>query len=67
MFADSTDKIPQRNAGFFIYVEDADKTYKEALALGAKSVSEPADQEYGRSAGIEDPFGNAWWPTSLAT
>jgi PhnB protein len=44
------------------YVEDCDAMYHQALAAGAKSVREPADQFYGdRTAGIEDPFGFQWY------
>lgn len=44
------------------YVEDCDAVYQRAVAAGAKSLREPADQFYGdRSAGIEDPFGFQWW------
>jgi PhnB protein len=44
------------------YAEDCDATYKQALAAGAKSLREPADQFYGdRTAGVEDPFGFQWW------
>lgn len=45
-----------------IYVEDCDTTYHRALAAGATSEREPADQPYGdRMAGILDPFGYKWW------
>jgi PhnB protein len=45
-----------------LYVEDCDATYRQALASGAKSVREPADQPYGdRMAGVEDPFGYTWY------
>jgi len=53
------------NAGMFIYVEDADKTFQLALKNGAESIMELTNQEYGRSGGIKDPFGNIWWITSL--
>lgn len=53
------------NAGMFIYVENADKTYQEALKNGAESIMELTDKDYGRSGGIKDPFGNIWWITSL--
>ncbi len=44
------------------YTEDTDAMYARALAAGAKSLREPADQPYGdRMAGIEDPFGYKWW------
>ena len=45
-----------------LYVENCDAVYKQALASGAKSMREPADQFYGdRMAGVEDPFGYSWW------
>lgn len=44
-----------------VYVPDCDATYSQAIAAGAKSVREPADQFYGdRMAGVEDPFGFQW-------
>lgn len=46
----------------YLYVKDADATYKRALEAGATSLMEPADQFYGdRSAGVRDPVGNYWW------
>ena len=51
-------------ASLSYYVDDAaavDATYKRALAEGATSVAEPADQFYGyRSAIVHDPGGNRW-------
>jgi PhnB protein len=45
-----------------IYVENCDAVYKSALAAGAKTEREPADQFYGdRTAGIVDPFGYKWY------
>jgi PhnB protein len=45
-----------------IYVIDCDAVYAKALAAGAKSEREPADQFYGdRMAGVVDPFGFKWW------
>lgn len=44
------------------YVGDCDGVYRQAMAAGAKSLREPADQFYGdRMAGVEDPFGFQWW------
>jgi uncharacterized glyoxalase superfamily protein PhnB len=63
MFADSTAKYEPRPAGMFVYVDDADLTYAKAISAGAKSVSPVADQPYGRSGGVLDPFGNTWWIT----
>ena len=45
-----------------LYTEDCDAMYNRAIAAGAKSVREPADQFYGdRMAGVEDPFGYKWY------
>jgi PhnB protein len=45
-----------------IYVEDCDLVYRRALAAGARSLREPADQFYGdRMSGVMDPFGYSWW------
>ena len=65
MFADSTEELKPRNAGLFIYVSDADETYNKALEEGATPVTAISNQDYGRSGGVEDPFGNVWWITSL--
>jgi PhnB protein len=66
MFADSTDMYGVRNAGMFIYVDDADAVYKKALDAGATIVSKITDQGYGRSGGVKDPFGNIWWITGIS-
>lgn len=67
------DEYPERNiyspahfggsaVSLMFYVDDCDAVYRRALAAGAKSVREPADQFYGdRMAGVEDPFGFQWW------
>lgn len=65
MLAGSTEQWQPQNAGMFIYVEDVDKTYKKALDQGASSLMEIENKEYGRSGGIRDPFGNAWWITTI--
>lgn len=65
MFADTTDQYKVQNAGMFIYIDDCDSTYQKALDNGAESIMPPADQSYGRSAGVKDPFGNTWWITGV--
>ncbi len=45
-----------------LYVRDVDGVYNRALAAGATSIMEPADQPDGeRRAGVKDPFGNQWY------
>jgi PhnB protein len=44
---------------FHVYVRDCDAAYKRAIAAGAKSLTEPADQPYGeRTAHVIDAAGN---------
>ena len=46
----------------YLYVDDVESFYRRALAAGAVSQSEPADQPYGeRVAGVTDPFDNVWY------
>ena len=53
-----TEAMPSRS---YMYVRDADSSYKKALQAGATSVREPADQFYGdRTAAVKDPVGNIW-------
>ena len=65
MYCQSTPEYPAQPAGFFVYVEKADEAYEKAIAAGAASIMPPADQSYGRSCGVLDPFGNTWWITSI--
>lgn len=44
-----------------LHVEDADATFKSAIAAGATVVREVTDEFYGeRSGRIRDPFGHEW-------
>lgn len=65
MFADSTATHKSRGSGLFIYVDNADATYQRALEDGATVITVLSDQEYGRTGGVSDPFGNEWWITSM--
>jgi uncharacterized glyoxalase superfamily protein PhnB len=65
MFAKSGGQWTPRTADMFVYVENADDIYNKALEQGATTVMPPADQDYGRSCGVNDPFGNVWWITSV--
>ncbi len=45
----------------YVYVNDVDEVYANALQAGAISVREPVDQFYGdRTAAVRDPVGNVW-------
>ena len=52
---------PPMRSMFYVYVPDCDAVYRRALAAGAKSIQEPADQPYGdRNGLVADAFGNQW-------
>lgn len=45
-----------------LYTADCDAMYARAVAEGAVSLGEPADQTHGaRMGGVRDPFGYTWW------
>ncbi len=56
---------PERQAmpmTLYLYVEDSDKVYEQALAAGASVIQEPKDQYYGdRSGAVKDLNENQWW------
>ena len=65
MFSNSRGTWTPATANMFVYVEDADATYVKAVENGAETIMPPDDQEYGRSCGVTDLFGNVWWITSV--
>lgn len=65
MFSDANDNFEPQTANLFVYVDDADKRFKKALDNGSTILMELSDQDYGRTCGVTDPFGNVWWITSL--
>ena len=49
------------STGLWLYVDDVDKTFKQAVEAGAESRQEPEDMFWGdRWARVRDPFGNNW-------
>ncbi|BAZ40190.1 glyoxalase/bleomycin resistance protein/dioxygenase [Calothrix sp. NIES-4101] len=49
-------------SSIYLYVEDTDTTYENALQAGATSVMEPNDEFWGdRHAAVKDPTGGYWW------
>ena len=46
----------------YLYVDDVDALYEQALKAGGVSMLAPMDQPYGdRNASIGDPFDNVWY------
>jgi PhnB protein len=52
---------PPFPAFLYVYVDDADATYKRSLDAGAISLEAVGDMPYGDRRGmVQDPFGNVW-------
>ncbi|WP_461532582.1 VOC family protein [Sinomicrobium sp.] len=67
LIAESQDSGNPGTACLYIYVQDTDKTYYEALDAGAESLMLPIDEDdHIRSAGFKDPFGNTWWISTIS-
>jgi uncharacterized glyoxalase superfamily protein PhnB len=48
-------------AFLYVYVADADETYRRALEAGAEALEAPLDTPYGdRRAMVRDPYGNVF-------
>ncbi len=48
-------------AGIFLYVDDADKTFNQAVSAGGKSDMPVTDMFWGdRCGSLTDPFGHKW-------
>ncbi|STX41385.1 Predicted enzyme related to lactoylglutathione lyase [Legionella donaldsonii] len=46
---------------FYVYVDDVDKLYAQAIAKGCRSLAEPNVQFWGdKTARLADPFGYRW-------
>ncbi len=53
------------SAGIFLYVDNVDNVFRQAVSAGAKAEAQPSDMFWGdRFAALTDPFGHHW---SLAT
>jgi PhnB protein len=62
MLAEANEKWPASPSILYLYVNDVDSTYRQALRAGGTSLREPNTEFYGdRSCGVVDTFGNQWW------
>ena len=61
MFANSNENWKEKSGGMFIFVEDVNHVYNAAIEQGGTSLQKPNQQDYGYTAGFEDPYGNQWW------
>ena len=62
MLGQPTGDFTTTTATLYVYVPDADATYKRALGVGGTSLRAPETQFYGdRHGAVIDPAGNQWW------
>ena len=62
MVTDSTEKYSAGSTRLYLYVDDVDATYNNAIKAKGTSLREPTDEFYGdRSSGVKDAWGNEWW------
>jgi PhnB protein len=62
MLCDTMENAPAQSAMLYLYVDDADALYQQALKAKATSVHEPTTEFYGDRAGaVKDQWGITWW------
>ena len=62
MLSQATEPFLGMRTAFYLFVNDVDEVYKNALTNGAESIFPPADMDYGdRQGGVMDVSGNYWW------
>jgi PhnB protein len=62
MICDAMDGMEPQPGTLYLYLDDADAAYKQALQANATVVHEPTTEFYGDRAGaVKDPWGNVWW------
>ena len=62
MICDAMETAPAQPGILYLYVEDADRLFRNALEAKAEVVHEMKDQFYGDRVGaVKDPCGNVWW------
>jgi len=62
MFTDAMKNYPPATSKLYLYVEDSDAVYQQAIKSGGTSLREPTTEFYGdRAGGVKDAWGNEWW------
>jgi PhnB protein len=62
MVGQASDEWKALSSAIYMYVPDADETFRRAIAAGAISIREPRTEFYGdRTGGVQDSQGNYWW------
>jgi PhnB protein len=58
--------VPAWTNSIYVYVDDVDAVFAQALTLGATSIAEITDKPYDeRQGGFRDMAGNVWWVSTF--
>ena len=62
MLSDTMEGMQTQLGMLFLYVDDVDDTFKNAIDAGGNQLREVRDEFYGDRAGsVKDEWGNTWW------
>ena len=62
MISQARGEFENMRTAFYLFVDDVDAVYQNALENGATNSFPPDDMDYDdRQGGIIDPAGNYWW------
>ena len=62
MISQARGEFENMRTAIYLYVNDVDMVYRNAMEQGATTSFAPDDMDYGdRQGGIIDPAGNYWW------
>ncbi len=62
MISQARGEFENMRTSFYLFVENVDEVFEQALKAGATDVLKPMDMDYqDRQGGVQDPAGNYWW------
>jgi len=62
MIAQGTGEFATMRTALYLYVNDVDAVFENAVKAGGEIVFQPEDMDYGdRQGGVKDVAGNYWW------
>jgi len=62
MISQARGEFENMRTAFYLYVDDVDAVYHNAMEIGGKESFPPEDMDYeDRQGGIIDPAGNYWF------
>ncbi len=60
--SESTAEHPAMTTAIYLYVDNVEDSFKQAIEAGCKIETQISDMPFGdRLGGVRDPSGNIWW------